>query len=89
MRWKAKCDHFGWRKRFAWVPVRIGDEVIWWEHYWARFMGEYREVALISQWPHCCEQMRGEMQTHDRKLLPEWCPVHAPNGFDGSRGDTK
>lgn len=67
--------------RFAFLPIRIGDEVIWWEYYWARFMGEYREVAPISEWPNCCDKMRGEMWV-DGKRKAEWCPDHAPNGFD-------
>jgi len=44
MRWKAKED--GWRKRFAWLPTKIGDEWIWWEPYESWFMGEFSLVRL-------------------------------------------
>lgn len=48
MRWAVtKCD---WRKRFAWLPVKIGDEWVWLERYECRPMGEYREVrAALAQ----------------------------------------
>ena len=44
MRWKAKAD--GWRPAFAWLPVKIGDEWIWWERYERQFMGECYFVRL-------------------------------------------
>lgn len=43
MRWKAP-DLNKWKRRFAWLPVKIGSEVIWLERYQSRCMGEYREV---------------------------------------------
>lgn len=47
MRWAAKED--GWRKRFAWLPVKIGDEWIWWEPYESWFMGEFSLVRLPGE----------------------------------------
>lgn len=46
MRWKAKED--GWRRKFAWFPVRIGDEWLWLELYESMFMGEYSLVRTID-----------------------------------------
>lgn len=44
MRWAvSKCD---WRKRFAWLPVKIGDEWIWLERYESMFCGDYSLVRL-------------------------------------------
>lgn len=46
MRWsKTKGD--GWHKRFAILPVRIGDEILWLEWFERRFAGEYYEVRKI------------------------------------------
>lgn len=47
MRWKAKKN--GWRKRFAWLPTKIGDEWIWWEPYESWFMGEFTLVRLPEE----------------------------------------
>lgn len=74
MRWKAKSP-FDWRARFAWLPVKIGDEWLWLERYQRRFCGDFYEVAFETEWPHCCDQMRGVMWI-DGKLIPEFCPVH-------------
>lgn len=46
MRWTKPFDD-GWRKRFAIIPVKIGDEVLWLEWFERRFMGEYYEVRKI------------------------------------------
>lgn len=35
MRWQAKRSlnwHRDWHRWFAWYPVRVGDQWIWWEH---------------------------------------------------------
>lgn len=50
MRWPVKrCD---WRRSFAWLPVKIGDEWIWLERYESRPMGEYREVRAALSRPN-------------------------------------
>ena len=46
MKWAKRADD-GWRKRFAILPVTIGDKVIWLECFERRFMGEYYEVREI------------------------------------------
>jgi hypothetical protein len=73
-----------WRRWFAWHPIRIGRERIWWEWVERRWHGggfgdgvfEYRGVP---EWPYCCDQMRGPMWL-DGKLQESWCPTHG----DGS-----
>ncbi|ALJ12579.1 hypothetical protein ATM17_12960 [Sphingopyxis macrogoltabida] len=47
MRWAAKED--GWRRRFAWLPVKIGDVWIWWEPYESWFMGEFSLVRIPGE----------------------------------------
>ena len=74
MRWNAK-DPFRWRKSFAWLPVKIGDERLWWDWYWWRDQCLYRQVAFATGWPNCCDEMRGDMWL-DGELKPAWCPVH-------------
>lgn len=37
MRWSLKAPE--WERRFAVLPVQIGDEFIWLEWYWARYCG--------------------------------------------------
>lgn len=76
VRWKAKDPH-RWRNRFAFLPVRVADQWIWWEWFKIRPCGEFYEVWIPTEWPHCCDQMRGEMWI-DGELEPEWCPVHSP-----------
>lgn len=29
-----------WRRRFAFVPVRVCDHIVWLEHYWIRGWGD-------------------------------------------------
>ena len=47
MRWSAKHDD-GWRRRFAFLPVKIGSEILWLEWFERRFMGEYYEVRTCQ-----------------------------------------
>jgi hypothetical protein len=46
VKWPAKQDD-GWRKRFAFLPVKIGDEILWLEWFERRFAGEYYEVRKL------------------------------------------
>lgn len=46
MRWPVKDDD--WKRRFAWLPVKIGDEWVWLEHFECRDMGEYRQVRATD-----------------------------------------
>lgn len=71
MRWKAK-DPFRWRRGFAWLPIKIGEQWLWLERYWHRDQCEYRQVSLV---PYCCDQLRGGMWI-DGQHKPAWCPVH-------------
>ena len=38
----------GWRTRFAFLPVKIGDQTVWLERFERRFMGEYYEVRMLE-----------------------------------------
>jgi hypothetical protein len=38
-----------WRKAFAWLPVKIGSQWIWMEHYWWADEVLYRRVALFHE----------------------------------------
>ena len=45
MRFKINPDkNDGWEISFAFMPLKIGNEIIWLERYWSRFMGIYTEV---------------------------------------------
>lgn len=46
MRWKT--DQNLWRRRFALLPVKIGEEWIWLEWFERRFCGEYYEVRHVQ-----------------------------------------
>lgn len=48
MRWSAIDNRDGWRKRFAFLPVKIGDEWLWLERYGRRFMGDCYEVRFVK-----------------------------------------
>ena len=43
MRWKK--DEREWKRKFAWLPVDIGDTWIWLEHYWSADRGMWEQVA--------------------------------------------
>jgi hypothetical protein len=45
MRWPAK-DRSIWRAWFAWLPVKIGSQVVWLERVERRFCGDCYEVRL-------------------------------------------
>ena len=47
MKWARKPDD-GWRRRFAFLPVKIGDEVYWLSWFERRCAGEYNEVRALS-----------------------------------------
>lgn len=76
-----------WRRWFAWYPVTVGRYRVWLE--WIERKREWHgahdgyypfdSYRLVSEWPYCCEQMRGEMWI-EGKLQEEWCPVHSSNG---------
>lgn len=54
MRFKEKVDkQDGWRKRFAFFPMKIGDEWVWLEWYWQRFEGLFYNVAKLEDVPLC------------------------------------
>lgn len=44
MRWSNIDARDGWRHRFAFLPVKIGDTTIWLQWYERRFMGDCYEV---------------------------------------------
>lgn len=46
MRWTPRQDD--WHQSFAWLPVTIGDVVVWLEPYWRRPSGYYEEVELFD-----------------------------------------
>jgi hypothetical protein len=35
-----------WRRGFALLPIKIGDEWVWLERFWYRPRGEFTEVSL-------------------------------------------
>lgn len=45
MRWPARNSD-GWQRRYAVMPVKIGNEIVWLEWIERRFMCEYYEVRL-------------------------------------------
>lgn len=49
MRWGAK-DPYRWRNRLAFLPVKIGDEWVWWEWFKAIPHGEFTEVCTLEDW---------------------------------------
>lgn len=51
MRFNNVDKRGGWRKRFAFFPIEIGDETIWLEWYWSRFEGLYFNVRRIEDKP--------------------------------------
>lgn len=48
MRWRVKPDD-GWRNRYAFWPIKIGDKWIWLECFQRRFCCTYYEVRAILQ----------------------------------------
>lgn len=48
MKFNNKVKNNGWVTKFAFFPVKIGDNLIWLERYASRFMGLYDEVQLYS-----------------------------------------
>lgn len=47
MRWMKRNEN-EWRKKFAWLPISIGDATIWLETYERRFCGEYWQVREVA-----------------------------------------
>ena len=39
MKWQTEQAR-GWVRKFAWTPLTIGDQWIWWEHYERRVTHE-------------------------------------------------
>lgn len=48
MKWNNKPRNNGWKLRFAFLPVEIGDTTVWLEPYFARFEGLYTNVRLYE-----------------------------------------
>lgn len=48
MRWTFKNKNNGWRLRFAFLPLEIGETWIWLEFYYSRFEGLYTNVRLYE-----------------------------------------
>lgn len=48
MRWSATDPRDGWRRRFALLPVKIGDQIIWLEWFERRVTGHYYEIREID-----------------------------------------
>jgi hypothetical protein len=48
MRWKAKPEN-PWKRRFALLPVKIGDQWLWMERYYSAYWGECLERATPEQ----------------------------------------
>ena len=46
MRWQAN-NGGGWSRWFAWHPVRIGDEWVWWEWVERQFLGGVGDYAVF------------------------------------------
>lgn len=51
MKWKKIDKQNGWRKRFAFFPMKIEDEWIWLEWYWQKFEGYYFNVCRFEDKP--------------------------------------
>ncbi len=48
MRWNRKEKNNGWKVRFAFYPIKIGDTWIWFERYISRFEGLYYSVDFYE-----------------------------------------
>lgn len=48
MRWPAPTD--GYKKRFAFLPVKIGGNMIWFEWYYSQFCGTHFSVITVEQY---------------------------------------
>jgi hypothetical protein len=51
MRIKVNNKNNGWKRRFAFLPFKINDEIIWMERYWSRFEGIYYNVRKYEDKP--------------------------------------
>lgn len=49
MKWTYKRNP--WRRKFAIIPVCVEGECIWLRWYWARWMGDCREVEFGEEKP--------------------------------------
>jgi len=49
MRWKNTS--WDWKRKFAILPVNVGDQWIWLEFYWSKFCGDYYSVSLEKEKP--------------------------------------
>ena len=49
MRWKNTS--WDWKRKFAILPVNVGDQWIWLEFYWSKFQGDYYNVSLGKEKP--------------------------------------
>jgi len=48
MKWLAKKDDY--RRKFAFIPVKIGDVVVWLEYYYSRFDGDCFSVLAADKY---------------------------------------
>lgn len=46
MRWPTKKLPGPWKRRFALFPTEIEGRMIWFETYWARFLGMYHDATF-------------------------------------------
>jgi len=54
MKWSNKEKNNGWKLRFAFFPVSIGEVTVWLEFYYARFDGLYTNVR---EYEGCAERV--------------------------------